>query len=397
MTANGTLVADYAYDGNGNRTHEREDLGGGAITAYDAQDRLTSYAGTAYTYSEAGDLETKTDAGGTTSYAYDALGNLRSVLFPDGKQLEYVIDGQSRRVGKKGCPAPCGPPASPVLQQGFLYADPLRIVAELDGSNNVVSRFVYATRPNVPDFLVKGGVTYRIPSDQIGSVRLVVDASTGAIAQRIDYDAWGNVTTDTNPGFQPFGFAGGLHDPDTGLVRFGARDYDPAVGRWTTKDPIRFDGGDANLYGYVFEDPVNLNDPDGELAPLAFGLIGGVVGGFNNAVLIGFSGNENIGTAFLTGFVGGFAGGVTAGLLLSPTAGGAVAAGLTEALNQRYGLSCGSARDVIRAATVGAAAGGTLGRLGGELVSTAASDAEEAAALALSRLTFSQLAGGLSN
>ena len=36
-----------------------------------------------------------------------------------------------------------------------------------------------------------------------------------------------------------FGFAGGIYDPDTELVRFGARDYDPRVGRWTTKDPIR--------------------------------------------------------------------------------------------------------------------------------------------------------------
>ena len=34
----------------------------------------------------------------------------------------------------------------------------------------------------------------------------------------------GNITSDTNPGFQPFGFAGGLYDTDTGLTRFGARD-----------------------------------------------------------------------------------------------------------------------------------------------------------------------------
>ncbi|MFZ1827466.1 MAG: RHS repeat-associated core domain-containing protein [Candidatus Competibacteraceae bacterium] len=56
---------------------------------------------------------------------------------------------------------------------------------------------------------------------------------------------------DTNPGFQPFGFAGGLYDQDTGLVRFGARDYDPETGRWTAKDPILFAGGDANLFAYV--------------------------------------------------------------------------------------------------------------------------------------------------
>jgi RHS repeat-associated protein len=66
------------------------------------------------------------------------------------------------------------------------------------------------------------------------------------------------------PGFsQPFGFAGGLYDPDTGLVRFGARDYDADVGRWTSKDPILFDGGQGNLYLYVDGDPINRFDPNG--------------------------------------------------------------------------------------------------------------------------------------
>ena len=68
---------------------------------------------------------------------------------------------------------------------------------------------------------------------------------------------------DTNPGFQPFGFAGGLYDPDTKLVRFGARDYDAQTGRWTTKDPIWFAGGQANLYAYVHSDPLNRTDASG--------------------------------------------------------------------------------------------------------------------------------------
>jgi RHS repeat-associated protein len=79
----------------------------------------------------------------------------------------------------------------------------------------------------------------------------------------MDYDEWGNVLADTNPGFQPFGFAGGLYDPDTGLIRFGARDYDPESGRWTAKDPIQFAGGAPNLYSYVRNDPVNRIDPTG--------------------------------------------------------------------------------------------------------------------------------------
>jgi hypothetical protein len=40
------------------------------------------------------------------------------------------------------------------------------------------------------------------------------------------YDEFGRVLSNTNPGFQPFGFAGGIYEVDTGLVRFGARDYD---------------------------------------------------------------------------------------------------------------------------------------------------------------------------
>ena len=68
---------------------------------------------------------------------------------------------------------------------------------------------------------------------------------------------------DTNPGFTPFGFAGGLYDAETGLVRFGAREYDAEIGRWLSKDPILFAGGDTNLYGYVMQDPVNWVDPSG--------------------------------------------------------------------------------------------------------------------------------------
>ncbi len=92
---------------------------------------------------------------------------------------------------------------------------------------------------------------------------MIVD-SAGNITKRIDYDSFGNIINDTTPGFTiPFGFAGGLHDIDTGLVRFGARDFNPGIGRWTAKDPIDFAGGDVNLYGYVQNDPVNFVDPLG--------------------------------------------------------------------------------------------------------------------------------------
>jgi RHS repeat-associated protein len=113
--------------------------------------------------------------------------------------------------------------------------------------------------------MLKNGVTYRIISDHLGSPRLVVNTTDGTIAQRMDYDEFGNVTLDTNPDFQPFGFAGGIYDQHTKLTRFGARDYDAETGRWTAKDPIRFRGLDTNLYGYVFNDPINTVDLTGQI------------------------------------------------------------------------------------------------------------------------------------
>ena len=90
--------------------------------------------------------------------------------------------------------------------------------------------------------------------------------SVGTIVQTITYDTFGNILGDTNPKFQPFGFGGGLYDGNTKLTRFGARDYDALTGRWTSKDPILFSGGDTNLYGYAFNDPINFIDSDGKTA-----------------------------------------------------------------------------------------------------------------------------------
>ena len=110
--------------------------------------------------------------------------------------------------------------------------------------------------------MLRDGVTYRFIRDVQGSVRLVVDSATGVVAQRIDYDSFGTVLMDTNPGFQPFGFQSGLYDGDTALVQFGARWYDAVSGRWLSKDPILLEGG-FNLYVFCGNDPVNFADPWG--------------------------------------------------------------------------------------------------------------------------------------
>jgi RHS repeat-associated protein len=257
VAENGATVRSYLYDDNGNRT-TFDDIERGATTTgtYDAQDRLRTYGTLTYTYTHNGELRTKTDtsSGQVTTYTYDALGSLTHVDLPDGRAIDYIVDGAGRRVGKK---------INGTLVQGWLYRDGLRPVAELNGAGAVVSRFVYGTRPNVPEYMIKGGVTYRIVLDHLGSPRMVVDSGTGSVAERVDRDEFGVVASDTNPGMTPFGFAGGLVDQDTALIRFGARDYDPQIGRWTVKDPIVFSAGQWNFYQYIGSDPVNEVDVNG--------------------------------------------------------------------------------------------------------------------------------------
>jgi RHS repeat-associated protein len=111
--------------------------------------------------------------------------------------------------------------------------------------------------------MTMGSDKYYLHYDQVGSLRAISDNSHHIIKE-ITYDSFGNILSETNKNFKiPFGFAGGLYDTDTKLTRFGYRDYDAYVGKWTAKDPIGFGGGDSNLYGYVLGDGVNFVDPSG--------------------------------------------------------------------------------------------------------------------------------------
>jgi RHS repeat-associated protein len=248
VTVDGAPTETYVYDPNGNR------LGGpgGAVGTYGAEDELLSYDGRTYTY-RGGQLRTMTDGAVTTTYDYGVGGELNSV--DDGTtRIEYLHDGLGRRVGKR---------INGALVTGWLYQDGLNPIAELEPNGDVRSRFVYASRGHVPDTMLRDGREYALVTDMLGSVRYVVDTATGAVEQRLEYDAFGRVLSDSNPGFQPFGFAGGLTDQDTGLVRFGARDYDPHAGRWTAVDPIRFAGRQTNLWVYASNLPTSAFDPTG--------------------------------------------------------------------------------------------------------------------------------------
>ena len=273
------ILRAYKYDSNGNRI-ERSGEGDIVTAEYDAQDRLLRYGQTEFSYDADCNVIQKIDHDPTwctwwpfdprskvTNYSYDAFGNLVSVELPDHTKIGYILDGQFRRIGKT---------VNGKLVRGWVYQSQTQIAAELDGAGNIVKQFIYGEKANIPDFMIMGTETYQIVSDQVGTPRLVINASSGVVKQVLNFDEFGvpqGEDGEDGEELLPFGFAGGLWDRATDLVHFGARDYNPETGRWVSKDPLLFGGGDTDLYGYVLNDPVDFTDPEGLSGPLSPNII----------------------------------------------------------------------------------------------------------------------------
>jgi len=111
---------------------------------------------------------------------------------------------------------------------------------------------------------VKAGASYTpyyYHADGLGSITGLSDA-TGTMVQTYSYDAFGNVTPSGSVS-QPFRFTGREYDAETSMYFYRARYYDPVVGRFVTKDPIGFAGGDVNLFAYVSANPIIYRDSSG--------------------------------------------------------------------------------------------------------------------------------------
>jgi RHS repeat-associated protein len=269
VTVNGRRVETDSYDEAGNRTAVTTPAGR-TKAIYNADNELVAWGKASYSWAADGNLARVTNAAGTTSYTFDELGRLRHVRLSDGEPITYLVDAQGQRVGRE---------VDGRLVAGYLYDPSGEVVASTNGAGAVVARYGYDQLGHLA-VVEKGGTSYDVVTDPNGSPLLVVNSKSGAIADAITYSAWGQVIKQTAPGIIPFGFDGGLVDPATGLVHFGARDYDPATGRWTGPDPVGFAGGDADLYRYAGDDPVDASDPSGESpGGCAAGFLAGLAGG----------------------------------------------------------------------------------------------------------------------
>ena len=259
-----TTPFQYTWDANGNRLTRWTGPDGPQAGTHDAQDRLLTWAGATFTHNAMGQ-RTAVVGGpdGDWTYTYDIFGNLLRAQQAGGDDVEYVVNASNQRIGRRVNGGPW---------TWWFYAGGLTPIAEYDADFRLRKVFVYGPG-HAPDHVVTydaAGVhtgRYRFVTDQVGSVLGLVDGG-GAWVLEYDYTPFGRRTllsaaAGVDESLVPFGFASGLHDPTTGLVRFGARDYDPGTARWMAKDPIDFAGGDTNLYAYVGGDPVNFIDPSG--------------------------------------------------------------------------------------------------------------------------------------
>jgi RHS repeat-associated protein/uncharacterized repeat protein (TIGR01451 family) len=245
LTANhpvgsGLPAESYAYDKSGNR------IGGGA--SYDAAQQLTQDDANSYSYDAQGDLASSTDrsTGKVTHYAWDAEHQLRSVTLPDGSTVDYSYDPFGRRVTQVH--------GSQAVHYGY---DGRAVSSEYDAANSLTASYLDAPTADAQLEVNRGGQAYYPTVDGLGSITGLTD-SAGGLVQRNAYDSFGNRST-SGVDVDPYAFTGKRADSLTGLYDYNLRQYNPALGRFTSPDPLPT----TSLYSYVSNNPVNLTDPSG--------------------------------------------------------------------------------------------------------------------------------------
>ncbi|HVS07313.1 MAG TPA: DNRLRE domain-containing protein [Candidatus Dormibacteraeota bacterium] len=293
-SASGPTSYTYGYDANGNLTNDN-----GVTQTFNAANELTMSGTTTYNFDANGN-ETGNSAG--LSLSYNPKNQTTGI---NGLSMTYTGATQTERVTAGGT--------------NFTY----NVLGCGGASTGVASDTAY-TRDNqgqlTEERLPNGSsyTPYYYLFDGLGSVVGLTDSS-GNVANTYSYEPYGKFASSTGSVANPWLFAGGYLDSQTGLYKFGMRYYDPAVARWAQQDPQ----AGPSLYAYVNDNPVNSVDPSGAGIfgdCLKFGLgaaIGGAVGGvITGEVVAIFTTGGLLSVPFVIGAgVGGFLGGFAAGCL----------------------------------------------------------------------------------
>ena len=257
----GAAVADesYAYDDVGNRTGGH--LAGGQDYGAERLNRLLLDDGFTYTYDGDGNLLGKVGRGdgATTTYTWDALGRLGSVILPGGAVVRYRYDVLGRRVER----------AVGAAAESYAY-DGHDVVGVYDDGNVLKESYLYG--PGIDNVLAairhtqSGTEVVYYHKDGLNSVTAVTDAEHNVL-RRYAYDSFGNLLsvkdgTGNALATQPqdrFTYTGREYDSDVDLYFYRARYYDAKAGRFISEDPV----WDVNLYPYVGNMPMDAVDPMG--------------------------------------------------------------------------------------------------------------------------------------
>ncbi|MDQ2976109.1 MAG: hypothetical protein M3R69_11955, partial [Acidobacteriota bacterium] len=238
---------NYAYDEVGNRTSSALS----ATYSYQPFNKLTSTASANYSYDANGNLSSKTDAVGTWTYSWDFENRLTQVVRPDGVSVGYKYDALGRRIQRA---------RSAGVSTNFVY-DGQDVVKDINSDGSTVD---YLNGPGIDNKLrltdsrlATTGPLYFL-QDHLGSTTGLTNSS-GGMVERVTYDAYGN---STGTSLTRYDYTGRERDPDTGLLYYRARWYDPQVGRFISEDPIGLSGG-INQFAYVSNSPQNATDPSG--------------------------------------------------------------------------------------------------------------------------------------
>ena len=256
----------YSYDGVGNRTTTDED---GTITTYavNTVNEYTSIVNGGVMVSVNDDNGNLIDDGMYT-FTYDYENRLLRVTKKEGNLLiaEYNFDPFGRRIEK----------SVDINEDGILdvitryFFDGVRVVEERNGADAVTATYVYGNRIDEVLTMDRGSATYHYHENSLGSI-VAITNSTGTVVERYEYDGYGEVTI-YDPNWtvrasstidNSYTFTGREYDPETGLYYYRARYYTPVHGRFIQRDPLGYEGGDINLYTYVFNAPTKFTDPEG--------------------------------------------------------------------------------------------------------------------------------------